>query len=132
MENDEIMRRYRDPRFRGGPESLGPNADGVRIAVASGENMLCGDSLSVALRIRDHGEDGCLVEQGCYEGYGCSLCIASAEAVMEAVRGRPLADCLALSDDEVAAMLGNVEVGRSRKRCLRLPLEAMRAALSSS
>lgn len=131
MENDEIMRRYREPRFRGGPESLGSNADGVRVAVTSGENMLCGDSLSVAFLIRERDEGGFLVERGCYEGYGCSLCIASAEAVMEAVGGCSVADCLALSDDEVTAALGNIEVGRTRKKCLRLPLEAMRAALSS-
>lgn len=124
------MRRYRDPRFRGKPESLGSKSDGIRIAVASGENMLCGDSLSVALRVRELPGGGLVVERGCYEGYGCSLCIASTEVVMEAVCSLPIVDCLALSDDEVIAALGGIEVGRSRKRCLRLPLEALRAALS--
>ncbi|WP_180326733.1 iron-sulfur cluster assembly scaffold protein [Raoultibacter phocaeensis] len=131
MDTDEVMRRYRDPRFRGDPASLGAEAEGVRITAASGENTLCGDSLSVAFHVRECLGGDAIVERGCYEGYGCSLCIASAEAVMEAVRGRSVADCLALSEEEVIEALGAVEVGRSRKKCLRLPLEAMRAALSS-
>lgn len=130
MENSEIMKRYRSPRFRAASASLGSQAVDVDIVCASGENMLCGDTLSVAFRVRSLPDGSAVVERGCYEGYGCSLCIASAEVVMDAVCGLSVAECLSLSEGDVVAALGGVEVGRSRKKCVRLPLEAMRRALS--
>lgn len=129
MENDEVMKRYKSPRFRGAPDSLGLETADAGIVSASGENMLCGDSLSVAFRMQTLADGSAVVEQGCYEGYGCTLCIASAEVVMETVRGLPVTDCLAITEDDVTAVLGGIEIGRSRKRCVRLPLEAMRRAL---
>lgn len=129
MENDEVMKRYKSPRFRAALDSLGSETAGAGIVFASGENMLCGDSLSVAFLMQTLADGSEVVERGCYEGYGCTLCIASAEVVMEAVRGLSVADCLAITEDDIAVALGGIEVGRSRKKCVRLPLEAMRRAL---
>jgi nitrogen fixation NifU-like protein len=55
--------------------------------VAEGHNPLCGDQLTVYLRI----EDG-KVADASFVGHGCAISTASASLMTEAVKGRRLAD----------------------------------------
>lgn len=75
-----ILDHYRSPRHRS-PE-LDPHD--VRVHHS---NPLCGDELDLLLRVRDG-----KVDAVAYDGDGCSISMASASTMTEAVTGRDLAD----------------------------------------
>ena len=62
--------------------------------VADGHNPLCGDQLTVYLRI----EDG-VVKDVSFVGHGCAISTASASLMTEAVKGKPVAEVEALFHD---------------------------------
>lgn len=74
-----ILDHSRHPRnFRGLP---GANR------VAEGYNPLCGDRVTLRLRV-DHG----IIEDIAFEGAGCAISMASASVLTELLHGRPVAD----------------------------------------
>ncbi|HEY8339678.1 MAG TPA: SUF system NifU family Fe-S cluster assembly protein [Egibacteraceae bacterium] len=75
-----ILDHYRSPRHRA--STLEPHD--VRVHHA---NPLCGDELDLFLRVRDG-----RIDEVVYDGEGCSISMASASAMTEAVTGRELAD----------------------------------------
>lgn len=66
---------------------------------AEGYNPLCGDQLTVYLKV----EDG-VVADASFVGHGCAISTASASLMTEAVKGRPVGDVEALFRD-IHAML---------------------------
>lgn len=75
-----ILDHYRTPRNRAG--ELSPCDVHVHHS-----NPLCGDELDLRLRVSDH-----RIDELVYEGEGCSISMASASAMTEAVKGRGLDD----------------------------------------
>lgn len=75
-----ILDHYRSPRHRGA------ELDGAQVHVHH-SNPLCGDELDLRLKV-DDGKVGDLA----YDGEGCSISMASASAMAEAVMGRTLTD----------------------------------------
>ena len=75
-----ILDHYRSPRHRGA------ELEGAQVHVHH-SNPLCGDELDLRLKV-DDGKVGALA----YDGEGCSISMASASAMAEAVIGRTLAD----------------------------------------
>ncbi|HMN81669.1 MAG TPA: SUF system NifU family Fe-S cluster assembly protein [Burkholderiaceae bacterium] len=71
------------------PRNFHPLADADRSA--DGHNPLCGDQLTVYLRI-----DGDRVADASFVGHGCAISTASASLMTEAVKGRSLAEVEAL------------------------------------
>ena len=61
---------------------------------ADGHNPLCGDQLTVFLRIEDD-----IVRDVSFVGHGCAISTASASLMTEAVKGRPIAEVEALFND---------------------------------
>lgn len=88
---DVILDHNRSPRNFGRLEP----ADGS----ALGHNPLCGDSLSVTLRVQDDA-----LSEVRFNGQGCAISMASASLMSEAVTGRKLAEIDALYH-EVHALL---------------------------
>ena len=84
---DVILEHKRNPRNFG---RLDPHD-----AAAVGHNPLCGDSLSLTLRL-----EGDRIQELRFTGEGCAISVASASLMSEAVRGRTL--------PEVAALYGSV------------------------
>lgn len=71
--------------------------------------------------------DGGRVAQARYQTYGCGVSIACGSALTELVTGRPVADCLALTPDDVAAALDGLPPGKTQGPALALA--ALRDAL---
>jgi nitrogen fixation NifU-like protein len=79
------------------PRNFGTLPDAT--AAAQGHNPLCGDKLSLYLRVADG-----RIEAIAFEGSGCAISKASASLMTDAVKGQSVPDVLALFD-RVHAML---------------------------
>lgn len=86
-------------------------------ASADGHNPLCGDRLTVTLRMRAD-----VVEDVRFEGNGCAISVASASLMSEAVRGRSRAD--------VATLFGHVHAALTQADAPADPTLGKLAALS--
>lgn len=130
---DEVMERYRNPAYRGELDTFAQHASSDAMVVrAKGDNPLCGDVIEVALILGTSTDGSVVVERACWNGYGCSLCIAAVEALLEAVQGRPVSEALAVDVPEVLGLLGDPVVSRSRMGCVALPMEVLAGALGLS
>lgn len=107
---------------------------------ASAYNALCGDRVTLTLRLDAR---GCIAALR-HASEGCLLCLASASLLSEAARGLDAAQAQALharlhalvhgeADIEALgdlAALAGVAAHPSRRRCVLLPWEALRDALA--
>lgn len=94
-----ILDHYRRPKHRS------PELPGAQVHVHH-TNPLCGDELDLRLKVADG-----VVEDLAYDGEGCSISMASASAMSDAVVGRDLKDALDLTEDFRRMMHGQ-EVAR--------------------
>jgi nitrogen fixation NifU-like protein len=113
---------------------------------AEGDNPLCGDQLTVYLKLGDGG----LVDDVAFQGRGCAISMASASMMTELVRGKtagqaealfekfhhlvtdPDVDLLAAADDEdleKLIVLSGVRQFPMRVKCATLPWHTMTAAI---
>jgi nitrogen fixation protein NifU and related proteins len=113
-------------------------------ASADGHNPLCGDRLTVTLRMAP----GDVLEDLKFEGNGCAISVASASMMSEAVRGKSRADVAelfghvhaALTDAEAApdpalgklAALTGVRDFPARVKCASLCWHTLNAALANT
>jgi nitrogen fixation NifU-like protein len=109
---------------------------------AEGFNPLCGDKLTVYVRI-----DANVITDVAFQGSGCAISKASASLMTEAVRGKTVADAAALFErfqrmitaqpDSPPDQLGKLRVLAGvrqfpiRVKCATLPWHTLRAALDS-
>lgn len=107
-------------------------------ATASQRNPVCGDDITVAVRLADG-----VVTEVAFSGRGCSVATASASMMTDAVRGLRVEAALALGETvermlgggevelpEVLAPLRGVGPFAGRHGCARLPWQALREALT--
>ena len=94
-----ILDHYRSPRNRA------PELENADVHVHH-SNPLCGDELDLRLRVADDKVDGLA-----YDGDGCSISMASASAMSEAVVGRTLSDA-----DDLAEVFRLMMHGEGLKR----------------
>lgn len=90
---------------------------------------MCGDSLSIEAvveKLRD-GED--VVREVRFDGYGCSLCLASADVLAESVEGMKFGDAEAFSYADLERAWGGLEVSRPRRACSELCVQVLHRAL---
>ena len=129
---DVILDHSRHPRNFGHPEDANREAQG--------NNPLCGDRVTVFLRI-----DGETIGEAYFEGKGCAISLASASMMSEMVKGKTVAEARILFDrfhrlvtgagdgdgdglDELAALSG-VRDFPTRIKCATLPWHTMTAAI---
>ncbi|MET0291670.1 MAG: Fe-S cluster assembly sulfur transfer protein SufU [Steroidobacteraceae bacterium] len=112
-------------------------------ASADGHNPLCGDRLTVTLRL-----GGDVIEELKFEGNGCAISVASASMMSEAVTGRSRAQVAELFGHIHAALtqadapidpslgklaaLGGVREFPARVKCASLCWHTLNAALASA
>lgn len=113
---ERLLDHYDHPRHQGALE-------GADVTVSGGIPE-CGDRVTISLRADALGER---VEALGFEGQGCTISLAAADLLAEELRGRTLAEVLAMSDEDVIALLG-AEVARSRPRCATIALHTIQRA----
>lgn len=88
---------------------FGLAADEGRSATSHQHNPLCGDEITLRLRLDDSGET---VRDVTWEGNGCSISQASASMLTELVEGMPRAEASALIDGfrEALRSRGTIEL----------------------
>lgn len=132
---DVILDHNRRPRNFGALESPDASVEGF--------NPMCGDRLTVRLRLEDD-----KISDIRFEGQGCAISTASASMMTEAVKGRTRADALQLFErvhelltDEAAppadqlgklAALSGVRAYPARVKCASLCWHTLAAALRSA
>jgi nitrogen fixation NifU-like protein len=120
------------------PRNFGPLPDADR--AAQGSNPLCGDELSVRLRMAKGRIDAIA-----FQGAGCAVCIASASMMTVAVKGLTASEIEALmrrvralvEGGEVSnpgdfAALSGVSRFPARVKCALLAWRALEAALAGA
>ncbi len=116
-----ILDHYKSPRHHG---RLDP-AD----ASAEGQNPLCGDELTVTLRL----DDDETIENLAFEGHGCAISQAAASMLSEEVIGRKATEVAAIGTDESPLVAMMIESGTPltpiRLKCALLGLGVLKVAL---
>ena len=112
--SETVMDHFRNPRNVGVLE----DADGV------GEvgNAKCGDIMKMYLKIEDD-----TIADVKFETFGCGSAIASSSMATELIKGKPIAEAMALTNQAVAEALDGLPA--HKMHCSVLAEEAIQAAL---
>ena len=116
---DEILEHYRQPHNFGTLAS--PDA------THEGNNPLCGDRITMMLAF---GEGG-TVREVAFSGRGCAISQASASLLTDQIKGRPISEAEALTNQDVLDLLG-IEISPARLKCALLSLDTLHHALAES
>ena len=111
-----ILDHYKSPRNHG----LLADAD----ATAEGQNPLCGDEVTVSVRLGP----GDVVEEVGFEGRGCAISQAATSMLTDLVKGRTVAEVAAMPKEELLDELG-IPLTPVRLKCAILGLGVLKLAL---
>jgi nitrogen fixation NifU-like protein len=115
---DYILEHYRRPHNFGTLDDPTTSHEGA--------NPLCGDRITLQLRIRDGIIDGVA-----FTGRGCAISQASASLLTDEVKGKPLDAARAMSPQDVLDLLG-IEISPARLKCALLSLETLQQAIADA
>lgn len=112
--SEKVMDHFRNPRNVGVIE----NADGI------GEvgNAKCGDIMKIYLKVEND-----TIADVKFETFGCGSAIASSSMATEMIKGKPLAEALALTNKAVVEALDGLPAHKIH--CSVLAEEAIKKAL---
>lgn len=113
---EQILEHYKRPRNFG---ELEPHD-----LEAHEHNPLCGDELSVQIRVKD----GRIADLR-YSGQGCAISQAAASIASEELIGMELGEAAALPADWMLELLG-IPISATRRKCALLGLKVLRAAIT--
>ena len=115
---DYILEHYRRPHNFG-------QLDGAT-ASQEGANPLCGDRITLQLRV----SDGQIAGVG-FTGRGCAISQASTSLLTDEIKGKGVDAAAAITSGDVLEMLG-IEISPARMKCALLSLETLQGALGPS
>lgn len=112
---DYILEHYRHPHNFG-------VLDGATIS-QEGANPLCGDRITMQLRVR-----GGVIDGVGFTGRGCAISQASASLLTDEVKGKGVDAAAGMSSRDVLDLLG-IDISPARMKCAMLSLETLQGAL---
>jgi nitrogen fixation NifU-like protein len=113
---DEILEHYRNPH------NFGTLAEPD--VTLEGSNPLCGDRLTLSLKF----DDG-RVSDVAFTGRGCAVSVASASMLTDDIKGQPISEVDALTNQHVIDSLG-IELSPARLKCALLSIDTLHKALA--
>jgi nitrogen fixation NifU-like protein len=111
-----IIDHYKNPAHRGQLEPKDYSFED--------ENPLCGDFIHVDLTLDENQK----VKDAVFSGHGCAISQASADLLLDAIRGKTLDEVKKLNKQDVLDLLG-IELSPVRLKCALLPLKVVKAAV---
>jgi nitrogen fixation NifU-like protein len=115
---DYILEHYRHPHNFGVLEHANASHEGA--------NPLCGDRITLQLRLAD----GKIAGVG-FTGRGCAISQASASLLTDEIKGKPVIDAAALTPNDVLELLG-IEISPARLKCALLSFDTLQQALADA
>ena len=111
-----IIDHYKNPAHRGQLEPKDFSFED--------ENPLCGDFIHVDLTLDENQK----VKDAVFSGHGCAISQASADLLLDSIRGKTLEEVKKLNKQDVLDLLG-IELSPVRLKCALLPLKVVKAAV---
>ncbi|EQD44958.1 SUF system FeS assembly protein, NifU family [mine drainage metagenome] len=111
---EELIDNYEHPHNKGKLEH--PNAE------FHGHNPVCGDDITVYLDIIDG-----VVKDVKFDGDGCSISIASASMLTDAIKGKNIDEIGKMGFEDLKKIIG-IDPGPARLHCATLSLKALKGA----
>jgi nitrogen fixation NifU-like protein len=115
---DEILEHYREPHNFGTLDA--PDAS------YEGHNPLCGDRITMMVTVDGDGA----ISDIAFSGRGCAISQASASLLTDEIKGRPVAEIEAMTNQDILDLLG-IEISPARLKCALLSLETLQRALEA-
>jgi nitrogen fixation NifU-like protein len=115
---DYILEHYRRPHNFGVLES--PTAK------FEGANPLCGDRITMMLRIQDG-----KVADVAFTGRGCAISQASASLLTDEVKGKTVEEVSKLTSQDLLDLIG-IEISPARLKCALLSLDTLEHAIAEA
>lgn len=112
---DYILEHYRRPHNFGVLDGATNSQEGA--------NPLCGDRITMQLRVR-----GGVLDGVGFTGRGCAISQASASLLTDEVKGKDVEQAASMSTADVLELLG-IEISPARMKCALLSLETLQGAL---
>jgi len=117
---DDLYRDYILEHYRR-PHNFGVLDDAT--ASHEGANPLCGDRITLQLKVRD----GMITGVG-FTGRGCAISQASASLLTDEIKGKPLKDVASFRADDLLDLLG-IDISPARLKCAMLSHDSLQHVL---
>ena len=112
---DYILEHYRRPHNFGVLDNA--------TATQEGANPLCGDRITLQLRVAD----GQVAGVG-FTGRGCAISQASASLLTDEIKGKPVGDVAGFAATDLLDLLG-IEISPARLKCAMLSFDSLQHLL---
>jgi nitrogen fixation protein NifU and related proteins len=116
--SEKVVDHYENPRNVGSLDKSAPDVGTGLVGAPA-----CGDVMKLQIRVNDAG----VIEEARFKTFGCGSAIASSSLVTEWVKGRTLAQALAIKNTDVAKELALPPV---KVHCSVLAEDAIKAAVA--
>jgi len=117
---DDLYRDYILEHYRR-PHNFGVLDDAS--ATQEGANPLCGDRITLQVRVR-----GGVIDGVGFTGRGCAISQASASLLTDEIKGQSVDAAASMTATDVLDLLG-IEISPARMKCALLSLETLKGAL---
>ncbi|MBI5392593.1 iron-sulfur cluster assembly scaffold protein [Candidatus Woesearchaeota archaeon] len=115
---EEMMDHYKNPRNKGKMKK----AD----LILADSNPLCGDELEISIKLEKDKET---VKEIKFIGKGCAISQASMSILSENLTGKKLQQIIALKNEDLFELLGNIKLSVMRVKCALLGLKTVQKAI---